>query len=103
MEGTPPPQELEKEIERMKGLIAGFEKKMAVHPTQLGDPKKAEYCPNRRGRMQYRRRRDELVARLAVLQLNKELTSSPVRGVADDGAALAAPPPHPAAPDADPK
>jgi hypothetical protein len=59
-------------------LIADFEKKMAVHSTQLDDRKKGDYCPNRRARMQHQRCRDELIERLAGLQLNREVNRNPV-------------------------
>lgn len=71
-----PMEEMENEIARMKKLLADYEKMMAVHPVELDNPKKGEYCRNRRARMQYKCRRDELVARLAELLLRPVISLS---------------------------
>jgi hypothetical protein len=90
-----PIDQIEQEITRIKSLIAECEKRMAVHPTQLDDRKKGEYCPNRRARMQHQRRRDELIALLGDVQLSREVNAAPVQDLAQGAAAVSPDAPRP--------
>ncbi len=80
-----PLEEIEQEIARLTSLIAECERRMAVHPTQLDDRKKGEYCPNRRARTQHQRRRDELVRQVEALQLKKNDGLAPVEDLGEQG------------------
>lgn len=61
-------EQLESKVGQLNERIAECGPRIAVHPKQLDDPKKGPSCPNRRARMTYTKRLNEMVAELDELK-----------------------------------